>query len=533
MNTLQQQVRRAQVRLRGQQFLDRLPGWCCAFLCVALVLTAVDKFWPLGVQSWAWAAGALGAGVLSSLAHTLWRGASDTDAAIEIDRRFGLKERVSSALSLPSDVQETEIGRTLVQDALRRVEPIDVPEKFGFELSRRAWWPLVPAALCIGLLFLELPHKKATAEVDPVIAQQQEQIKQEAEQLRQRLAERRRRAAEAGLEEMEDIFEQVERGTEELASAERADPKEALVQLNNLADQLEQRRDELGGVEQMQQQLDKLGDLQSEGPGEELAEALQEGDFQRAQQELQQLREQMQAGQLDAQAQQQLAEQLQELQQQMEQLLAETQDQMNELQQQVAELRQAGRQAEADALQQQLDKLAQQSTQMQQLGQMAQRCGQCAAQLRNGQTQQAMEALQSMEAELSQLAEQAGQMEMLSEALQEISECRNGMCQGRGQRQGRRPGMGLGRGRGQGDRPEEEGDTGFYDTQVRQQYDRGAAVVVGEADGPNVRGQIEQQIQAEYAAVQGQQADAGTDVRLERGYREHARDYFDSLREGE
>ena len=99
MDTLQRQVRRARRRLAAERFLDVL-GWCWfAALLAALVLIAADKFWPLGVEAWAWAAGALGLGLLAAVVWTLLVRGSLLEAAIEIDRRFALKERVSSALS--------------------------------------------------------------------------------------------------------------------------------------------------------------------------------------------------------------------------------------------------------------------------------------------------------------------------------------------------------------------------------------------------------------------------------------------------
>ena len=50
-------------------------------------------------------------------------------SAIELDRRFGLKERVSSVLSLQSDELETEAGQALLTDAVRRVEDAVIEER--------------------------------------------------------------------------------------------------------------------------------------------------------------------------------------------------------------------------------------------------------------------------------------------------------------------------------------------------------------------------------------------------------------------
>ena len=97
MDTLERQVRRARRRLAAERFLNVL-GWCWfAALLAALVAILADKFWPLGVESWAWVAGALGLGLLAAAVWTLLIRGGMLEAAIEIDHRFALKERVSSA----------------------------------------------------------------------------------------------------------------------------------------------------------------------------------------------------------------------------------------------------------------------------------------------------------------------------------------------------------------------------------------------------------------------------------------------------
>ena len=107
MDTLQRQIRRARRRLAFQRFLDRL-GWCWfAALAAAVVLIAVDKFRPLGVEAWAWAAGALAVGLIAAAVWTLLVRGNSLEAAMEIDHRFGLKERVSSALALSPADRET------------------------------------------------------------------------------------------------------------------------------------------------------------------------------------------------------------------------------------------------------------------------------------------------------------------------------------------------------------------------------------------------------------------------------------------
>src|SRR5688572_29568631 len=98
MDTLRKQVRRAQRRILLQRFLGILC-WCWfATLLVAAVGIGVSKYFPeefARVADWHSVAGALGSGLLIALAGTFLRRQPALDAAIEVDRRFGLRERVS------------------------------------------------------------------------------------------------------------------------------------------------------------------------------------------------------------------------------------------------------------------------------------------------------------------------------------------------------------------------------------------------------------------------------------------------------
>ena len=64
--------------------------------------------------------GALGVGLVAAIVWTLVSRRSVLDAAIELDLRFGLKERVSSSLSLSEDDLQSDAGRALVKDALKK-----------------------------------------------------------------------------------------------------------------------------------------------------------------------------------------------------------------------------------------------------------------------------------------------------------------------------------------------------------------------------------------------------------------------------
>ena len=125
MDQIRKQVDRARRRLWLELLLGRLVKCWFVALAGAVIAIAVPKVIAIdGLPAqWAemWLGGAVGAGLLVAFAWTLIRGRSELEAAMEIDRRFDLKERVASSLSLPPEAAETPAGRALVADAVRCV----------------------------------------------------------------------------------------------------------------------------------------------------------------------------------------------------------------------------------------------------------------------------------------------------------------------------------------------------------------------------------------------------------------------------
>jgi hypothetical protein len=165
MNALRKQVRRAHRRLVLEQFLASLTSCLFATLLVAASAIAAGKLWPIPevddrTWTWAWLGGAIGAALLAALGWTILRARSTIDAAIEFDRRFGLRERVSSTLALPPEELESPVGQALMADALHRVSRLDVGEQFHVRPGRRAWLPLVPAVVAFAVGFFVDPRGK-------------------------------------------------------------------------------------------------------------------------------------------------------------------------------------------------------------------------------------------------------------------------------------------------------------------------------------------------------------------------------------
>ena len=564
MEELNKQVRRVQWRLAVQRFVGVLGWWWFATLLIAAALIGFDKYRSLGVEEWVWAVAALGVGLVGAIVWTLVLRHRALAAAIELDRRFGLKERVSSTLTLSPDERQTPAGQALVADAVRRVGRVDVGEKFPVSAPRAFLLPLLPgvAALLIALL-VEPAVVDNPAEAKPDDPKVQRQIKKTTEDLRRRLAERRKEAEKQKLPEAEQLLKMLEKKAEEF-EGQKADRKETMAQLKDLSRELQMRRQKVDAAEEIQKQLEQLKNV-DRGPAEKLADALKKGNLPQAMKELDKLKEQIDKGKLGDAEKEQLAKQLDQMKQAMEKMAQNRKDAQAAMQDRVDQMRQVGQNGEADKLEQQLKKLQQQAGQMQGLDKLAEQLGQCAQCMRDGQMQDAQAALQQMEGGLKQLQQQLEEMQLLDDAMDQLAGMRDQLkpcdacggkgcekCQGRGfgkgegegdgggemegegdgQGEGDKPGKGLGRGRGQGARPERKGDVKFFDSQVRQKIGEGAADVAGMVDGPNLANRTKDRIQADIEAAKQGSTDPLTGRRLPKKHREHAQEYFDSLREG-
>ncbi len=538
MEELTRQVRRAQRRLGLQRFVAAL-GWCLSVaLVLALVGIVVGKFWPLGLASWHWGVGGAALGVLAAIVWSVARGGGSLDAAVELDRRFGLKERVSSSLALSPEERDSEIGQALVEDAIHKVSRIDVGEHFRVAPNRQLLMPLVPAiAVLVVAMVVNPAAVQNPAKANTTTEAAKKQVKTSSENLRKKLAKQQKQAEKEGLKDAKDLLTALQRGADELATKAPADRKDALAKLNNLSREVQKRREMLGGAKQVQEQFRQLKDI-SRGPADRFADAVARGDFKKALDELKKLQNEVANGKLTDQQRKDLAKQMEQMKEKLQKLANAHRQAEQDLQKQIEQAKQMGQQGEAERLQQQLNQLRQQQPQMQQLQNMAQKLGQCAQCMKDGQMKEAGEAMAEMQNEMANLQEQLKELEMLNEAEDDLKMARDQMvcpnCQGMGCEacQGDKPGRGLGAGRGVGERPKKDSDGQFYNTSTKQKVGKGMADVTGEVSGPNIKGNVQTQIQEQVEAARQEEADPLSNQRMPRTYREHATEYFNRFREG-
>jgi len=562
MDVLQLQVRRARRRLVLEQFISIATWSLFVTLLVAVVGVAIPKIWVLAIDSqtwmWSWVGGSVGAGVLTAIIWTFCVRRSALEAAIEIDRRFGLKERVSSTLALGPEERETDIGKALVTDTARRVERIDVKDKFRLSPSWRNLLPLLPAAIVALLAILPNAVMKKSEAATEMTPAQHSALQKKLVLMQQQLMKNQdeKKADDTNLKEGE-FKQELAKKLNNLANKENAERKDTMIKLNDLAHEIEKKKKEFGGAEELKKELGKLKEIEK-GPADKFAEALKDGDLGKAQEELKKLVEAAKKGELKEEDKKALAKQLEKIKDQIEQKKQQKEQIKKELEEEVKKKMAAGDQEGAEKAQQKLDEMKQKEQQAQQkMEKMAQKLGECAKCMQEGGkegNENAGKKMEQLAKDLKDLEKELKEVENLDEMLDQLADAKEAM-QGDGEdgKKGQQqdgegedgkdgkdgndkgePGKGLNKGRGKGERPEEETKTSAYDSRVAAEVDKkGQSVKIGDAGGKNVKGKTSLEIREAIRTSKAKETDAQDETALPREQREHSKQYFERFRKGE
>ena len=545
MNRIETKVRSARRRLMLGRFGQALCVTLFAALLIATVAIALPalRFMNLDIEVWnySWIGGCLAAAFAAAGIYSLVTAPSIETVAAELDRRFGLRERLSSSVAMSEDDRESSFGLALVADADKRADKIDVAERFTLKPNKIGWLPMSIIPVLVVVLMLAEPMKETSAGITPAANKAEvKQVQTAASQLKKRIQQQRRKAEAEGLKEAEDMFKKMESQLDKVTKRKDLNRKDAMIAMNDLKKQLEERRQQLGSTEQMKRALSQMKGLEA-GPGEKVAKAMEQGNFAKAQEMVKDLANKMRQGQLSEKEKEQLKNQVQQMQKAFDKAVQEHEQKKQELKNKIEQARNEGRSDEASKLQQKLNQMQQKDSQMQKMKQMAESMKNAAQACEQGDAGQAADAMEQMSDQLGQMQQEMSELEDLDSALDSLSESKNQMrcqqCQGGGckqcQGQGQGQGQGLGQGKGAGDRPEAEEDTNTYETQVRGQVKKGKAVIAGFADGPNRKGVTREDVKQAIQGSLGDPSDPSENQTLPRAEREHAQQYFDRLRDGD
>jgi hypothetical protein len=535
-------------RMRLQRFLTSTV-WClAAALAVATVVLGVEKLGQVAVPGAAWWPFAIAGGlslVVAGLIATL-TGPDRTDAAVALDRAFGLNERLSTALTLPDEVRSTPAGRALIADAIRHVADLDVTDRFGLAVPRRAWVPIVPVLLAGAITLVNdwpnRPGGSAQAAATPRV--DQKAVTKQSETLGRKMAEQRKQMDKQKFAEAERLLAEVEKTANELAKAPPAQKDKAMMALNKLTDALKDRQKQLGSPEQVNRTLQQLKEMASNGPADDFNKALTKGDFQKAANELKQIKEKLASGKMSEKDKEALKQQMNEMAQQLQKLAN-----LDQRKKQLEEAKKNGGLSK-EQFDKEMAKLNDQAKNLEKLQKMANQLAKAHEEMAKGDTKKAAEALGMSEQQLKKMAQELQEMQSLEGALADLQDAKSGM-NGEGQdgmnqfgdgfnqlgqnsnRRNKGDGQGN-RGVGDGARDEAPDNTASYTTRSKNQYTKGAAVVEGTAPPSyQTKGLSTTIIQGVIETNSGSAADALTNQKVPKSVEKHIRGYFDQINRGQ
>jgi hypothetical protein len=526
-------------------------------------LAAQPHVAPAGspLQRWAVAGGVFALATVAAVVRSLIRRPSPVHAALALDERFGLKERVTTGLTLAPADAGSPAALALLEDVNGRVDKLAVPDRFPVRLPRSAWLlPLTGAALALVAIFykpvLATPHAVADEPLAPPLAVRDE-IDKKMDQLRKKADEKRPddKDRSAELERLEADLDRVTRQPRDTKDQARDVVKE----LTGIEDQIKKREQELKQrADALKEQMKQAGRLskkeKSDGPAKDLERALQQGDVQKAKEALDRLAQQLKSEEeadrirkkledkglskeerakaeqrLDKLKSQQMSKSDKErLGQQMKDIKDKLQRLSRNKEEKEQELRDKAEKGELDKdqLQRELDRLDRDSSQLsekdlEKLKDMAEKLGKCEQCLKDGQDGEASQLLEEAGSEMGQL-DRDGELQELAEKLKECEECKGAMCEALDGK----PVPAAGR------RPESKQTvTNSVDKRERAKMGKGQLSVIDTVPGQGFKGPRKPAELRDEIQQASQEAPEAIDrQRLPRSASDMARGYFEKMR---
>lgn len=550
-------------RLVGQSLLNNLTLWLGVTTGIAAVWFFVQPllFSAPDWLRWVVLAGLTAVGLAMALWQTLRSVPTREQAALEVDNRFGLRERVTTAYALSEDLRDTPAGEAVTADAEAKVKKLSVGERFPV---KPRWTAVLAPAFAVVIVLVVLlwnpspidfggkgEANNANKGTDPANQLPAPVAKKSAaeEKLEKELkdsAERKNRGKE--LEELEkeikdlqgkfdkDKFEDVpEKAREKVADLTKLEEKAEKFKVEK-EQELKQLGDKLNKLED----LAKDDDFKDDDGAKKLNDALAKGDLDKAEEELEGLKKKTEKEELTPEQAQKLSKQLEKMKDELERLDRDKEEQKKELEKKKEEAKKENRQEDAAELDRELEKLKQEQEagkeELQELGQQLQR----ASDALNQDNQE--EAAKALEKATKSVEKMQGNVEDLKEAemrLQQLKQERKkacAECEGGGKKSDQKevtPNKSKKNdgGIGAGDREwNPDAETGFEEVKKRSLMDlRGQTQYGGLTQGKGFTKKTDKELGAQLKRA-AQDAPGSADLqRLPRESKDSVAEYFKKL----
>lgn len=562
MNEINQQVNRARRRVATGKFFTMLTWAVFAGLLVAVIGMAIPKIWHLDFlqtqrnsDAWmySWIVGGVVTGFLAAVFVTWKTLASRMDVAVEVDKRFDLRERLSSAMSLSDSEQESRVGQALVEDAVGRAETIDVRDEFKYQPTWRALLPLVPIALLVGLMFIPNAEKPVVALEPEAKPKPKKKVEVAVKKEFKKEMKEKLKKVTKGLKDADKFSKPLSEKLDRFLDEDKKDKKNSLIKLNDIKKEIEDRQSELGDSKEMRENLNKLKDLAS-GKAKKFSEALSKGDLESAKKAIKELADKLKEGKLNKVEMKKLAKDLKKMADELNKIAQKHEAEKKKLEDAIKKAVEKGDLDKAAKMQEKLNELKKkdaQKNEMKKMAQKLQKCANCMKPGGNGQKQQgkdgkkqpgqsseqqaqaakdAGESLEDLAEQIEGMAQQLKEMEALEDLQDMAEEIKGGMGQGMGNKPNWSDNA-KGKGPGGGRRGEEAEDTGTFKSRQKGNLQKGETVVTGDADGENITGRSVSETRELVEAAMGSDSDPLQELKLPKSRREHGAEYFKKVRD--
>lgn len=561
LTPLQRQLRRVRRRLLLQGLLESLVvAWVAAIAASAAWFFvqpfAIADAWP--PLRWIIAGGAVATATLGGIAWAVLRQPSSVSAALALDERFGLKERVTTTLTLHPAHAASPAALALLEDVNGRVGALPVPERFPVRLPRSTWLlPLGGAALALIAVFYKPLLQTAKVQADQPLTENaavQAAIDQKMRELQKKAHDKKPddKDRSAELERLEAELDRVARQPRDTKEQAR----EIIKDLAGIEEQIKQREKALeqrvDALKEQLKQAERTSRKDSkDGPARDLNKALEQGDLGKAKEAVERLAKQLKAEEEAEKLEKKLKdknatkEERDKAQQQLDKLKNQRMaredkdklaDQMNDLKDKIEKLSRSKEEKEKalrdlakkgdidpEQLQRELEQLDRDADKLnkkdlENLREMADKLGRCKQCLSDGDDLEASKLLE----ELADMLDSDRELQELHEKLQECEGCKKAMCQVLDGK----PVPAAGR------RPEsKEGVTSSVDQRERSKMSKGRLTVVDTVPGEGFKGPRKPAELTEEIRRATQEAPEAIDrQRLPRSASDMAKGYFEKLR---
>lgn len=414
---LETKVRQVRRRQFLQTLLWHLPSCLAGALVVAALFIILQRSFDLPIDQLNWPivlAGLTALALAVGAALAVSRRASVMDSALALDEAFNLQERVTTAIGLSEEQKRSSAGQALLEDVQQQVTQLDAASRFPLRLPRNA--VLVPvAAIALVLLVLFYPERSA-ATAGP--ATETEQAKKETvppidmNPLKEG-NKRRREIAKELSPKFQEIQADLDNITRFDKSDKEADLQQAVQETTEIAAKIKKRQEELGATKEIQQQLKEHQEQlkkEEEGPAKDAQQALGEGDFTKAQEQLNQLAGDLKDDKLSEEQKKELEKQLNNLKDQLKDI-ADQKERKENL---------ANSSSDPETKKREEEQIKQDEQKLKDLKDLSQKLGECQQCLNQKDSAKAAEKLKEASAQLEQMQKDQKESEQLKQAMQDV-----------------------------------------------------------------------------------------------------------------